>query len=78
MMEIQQYGFMNKMVHHKTNVRKFNFRSLSGKNQKKKDSLSSSPIPWPSPEVFVVSSDEELESSMLKLEDTATLEMDSD
>ena len=36
------------------------------------DSPTSSPIPWPSPEVFNISSDEELEQSMIEIEKEVT------
>ena len=46
---------------------KFKFRSLKELN-KKASSPSSSPLPWPSDDTLVISSDEELEVSMVLLE----------
>ena len=47
---------------------KFKFRSLKELNQKASPSPSSSPLPWPSHDTLVISSDEELEVSMVLLE----------
>ena len=47
--------------------RPFKFRDLSELNAKKNYSPTSSPIPLPSPEVYTISSDEELENSMIEL-----------
>lgn len=52
--------------------RPFKFRSLAELNKKEIDSPTSSPIPWPSPEVFNISSDEELEQSMIEIEKEVT------
>ena len=66
----------------KRHVSTFKFRSLSELNKDQKicicPSPTSSPIPLPSPEVFEISSDEELENSMCELEAKISLEMSDD
>ena len=47
----------------------FKFRKFLDEDIKEAPSPSSSPIPLPSPEVFEISSDEELEKSMVMLEE---------
>ena len=50
----------------------FKFRSLSELNKPSKYSPTSSPIPLPSTEEFTISSDEELENSMLLMDQNVT------
>ena len=59
-------------------VKPFKFQKFLPQNTPK-SSPSSSPIPLPSPDpILIISSDEELENSMVKLEEAVSLEMDSD
>ena len=70
---------MGKVAPPKASTRAFKFRSFTTPEKKKIDSPSSSPIPLPSPDdVMEISSDEELEKSMVKLKEVISLEMDSE
>ena len=52
----------------------FKFRSLSELNKKPSKSLSSSPIPFELDETYIISSDEELEMSMMLMVDKISQE----
>lgn len=54
--------------------KRFKFRSLKELNYRKPRSVTSSPIPLPSEESYTISSDEELENSMIKMEQNYTQE----
>ena len=59
-------------------VKPFKFRSFLKDDNKENVSPSSSPIPLPSPDpILIISSDEELENSMLMMDDKISLEMES-
>ena len=58
-----------------TKRKKFVFKNFN-KKVKKQESPSSSPIHWP--EEIIISSDEELEKSMVEMEKKISLEMSSD
>ena len=55
-------------------VKPFKFRNFQEKKQKLSPSPSSSPISLPSPEIFIISSDEELEKSMVEMEAKISIE----
>ena len=72
----------NKMcgiVPRRSAVQKFKFHNFQTEKKEENESPSSSPIILPSPDpVLIISSDEELEQSMIAIEEKVSLEMDSD
>ena len=57
----------------------FKFRKFLKEKQDNRESPSSSPIPLPSPDpILIISSDEELEKSMVEFEEKISLEMDTE